>query len=292
MSRKLRLGLIQMRCARERAGNLDKAASMLAQAAEAGVQVAIMPELFASDYFCQTEDTALFDLAEPIPGQTTDALSECARKLGIVVVGSVFERRAAGVYHNTSMVFDEAGQMGELYRKMHIPDDPQFLEKFYFTPGDTGFKVHPTRHARIGTLVCWEQWYPEAARLTALRGAELLCYPTAIGWLPADKAEFGEAQKTMWETIQRSHAIANGCFVAAVNRIGHEGPADGGIEFWGRSFVADPYGRVVAQGGEDTEEVIVAALDLALIETTRQHWPFFRDRRIDAYGGLLKRFDD
>jgi N-carbamoylputrescine amidase len=190
------------------------------------------------------------------------------------------------------MVFDEQGRMGELYRKMHIPDDPQYLEKFYFTPGDTGFKVHPTTHARIGTLVCWDQWYPEAARLTALKGAELLCYPTAIGWLPADKEEFGEAQAGMWETIQRSHAIANGCYVVAVNRIGHEGPADGGIEFWGGSFVADPYGRVVVRGSRDTEEVIVAEIDPGLVERTRQHWPFFRDRRIDAYGGLLNRFDD
>lgn len=290
MSRTVKLGLIQMRCSRDRNESLAKAAALLDQAASQGVQIAVLPELFASDYFCQTEDIALFDLAEPIPGETTALLAERAKALGMVIVGSVFERRAAGVYHNTSMVFSEQGEMGELYRKMHIPDDPLFLEKFYFTPGDTGFKVHQTRHASLGTLVCWDQWYPEAARLTAMQGAEILCYPTAIGWHPAEKAEFGEAQASMWETIQRSHAIANGCFVAAVNRIGHEGPADGGIEFWGSSFIADPYGRILAKGSSDQEEVISADVDLSLIETTRQNWPFFRDRRIDAYDGLLKRF--
>jgi len=290
MKRTVKLGLIQMRCSRDRRASLDKAAAMLHQAAAQGVQIAVMPELFASDYFCQTEEHALFDLAEPIPGETTTMLAQSARSNKMTIVGSVFERRAAGLYHNTSMVFDEQGQMGELYRKMHIPDDPLFLEKFYFTPGDTGFKAHQTRHATLGTLICWDQWYPEAARLTAMQGAEILCYPTAIGWHPSEKAEFGEAQASMWETSQRSHAIANGCFVAAVNRVGHEGPADGGIEFWGGSFVADPYGRVLARGSVDREEVITAELDLSLIETTRQNWPFFRDRRIDAYDGLLKRF--
>lgn len=284
------IGLIQMQCSRDRNASLDKACAMLKQAASEGVQLAVMPELFASDYFCQTENAELFELAESIPGDTTNMLAKTAKETGMVIVGSVFERRAAGVYHNTSMVFHETGQMGELYRKMHIPDDPQFMEKYYFTPGDTGFKAHDTKLAKIGTLICWDQWYPEAARLTALQGAEILCYPTAIGWLPADKAEYGEAQASMWETMQRSHAIANGCFVAAVNRIGHEGPADGGIEFWGSSFIADPYGRILAKGSVDKEEVIVAEIDLSLIETTRQNWPFFRDRRIDAYGGLLKRF--
>jgi len=290
MKRTVKVGLIQMRCSRDRRASLDKAASLLKQAAAQGVQVAVMPELFASDYFCQTEEHALFDLAEPIPGETTTMLAESARSNNMVIVGSVFERRTAGIYHNTSMVFDEQGRMGELYRKMHIPDDPLFLEKFYFTPGDTGFKAHQTRHATLGTLICWDQWYPEAARLTAMQGAEILCYPTAIGWHPAEKAEYGEAQASMWETIQRSHAIANGCFVVAVNRVGHEGPADGGIEFWGGSFVADPYGRVLARGSVDQEQVITAELDLSLIEMTRQNWPFFRDRRIDAYDGLLKRF--
>ena len=290
MSRKVKLGLIQMRCSRDRSESLAKAASMLDEAASQGVQIAVMPELFTSDYFCQTEDIALFDLAEPIPGDTTALLAERAKANGMIIVGSVFERRTAGLYHNTSMVFSEQGEMGELYRKMHIPDDPLFLEKFYFTPGDTGFKAHQTKHAVLGTLICWDQWYPEAARLTAMQGAEILCYPTAIGWHPAEKDEYGEAQSSMWETIQRSHAIANGCFVAAVNRIGHEGPADGGIEFWGGSFIADPYGRILAKGSTDKEEVITAEVDLALIETTRQNWPFFRDRRIDAYDGLLKRF--
>jgi len=292
MSRSVKLGLIQMRCSRDRSTSLEKAAALLQQAAEQGVQIAVMPELFASDYFCQVEDVDLFALAESIPGETTDMLAESARSYGMIIVGSVFERRAAGIYHNTSMVFDEQGQMGKLYRKMHIPDDPLFLEKFYFTPGDTGFVVHKTRLASLGTLICWDQWYPEAARLTALQGAEILCYPTAIGWHPAEKAEYGEAQSGMWETIQRSHAIANGCFVAAVNRVGHEGAADGGIEFWGSSFVADPYGRVLARGSVDQEQVIVAELDLSLIEKTRQNWPFFRDRRIDAYDGLLKRFGE
>ncbi|MCB1672706.1 MAG: carbon-nitrogen hydrolase [Gammaproteobacteria bacterium] len=290
MSRHIRLGLIQMSCSRDRDTSFATASRLLEQAAEQGVQIAIMPELFASDYFCQTEDTALFDIAEPIPGPTTELLAACAARHKLVIVGSVFERRTAGIYHNTSMVFDEQGGMSELYRKMHIPDDPLFLEKYYFTPGDTGFKAHQTSHARLGTLICWDQWYPEAARLTALQGAEILCYPTAIGWHPAEKAEYGEAQAGMWETIQRSHAIANGCFVAAVNRIGHEGAADGGIEFWGSSFVADPYGRVLAKGSVDREEVVIAEVDLGLIERTRQNWPFFRDRRIDAYQGLLNRF--
>lgn len=284
------VGLIQMRCSRDRSASIAKACAMLKQAASKGVQVAIMPELFASDYFCQTQDMELFKLAETIPGETTDVLSKMAKETGMIIVGSVFEHRAPGVYHNTSMVFDETGGMGELYRKMHIPDDPQFLEKYYFTPGDTGFKVHDTKLAKLGTLICWDQWYPEAARLTAMQGAEILCYPTAIGWLPADKAEYGIAMASMWETMQRSHAIANGCFVAAVNRIGHEGPEHGGIEFWGSSFIADPYGRILAKGSVDQEEIVIADVDLSLIEKTRQNWPFFRDRRIDAYGGLLNRF--
>lgn len=279
-----------MRCSRDRSASMGKACAMLKQAAGMGVRLAVMPELFASDYFCQTEDLGLFKLAEPIPGETTDMLSKMAKETGMVIVGSVFERRTAGIYHNTSMVFHETGEMSELYRKMHIPDDPLFLEKYYFTPGDTGFKVHDTKLAKVGTLICWDQWYPEAARLTAMQGAEILCYPTAIGWHPAEKAEYGLAQASMWETIQRSHAIANGCFVAATNRIGHEGPEHGGIEFWGSSFIADPYGRILAKGSVDKEEVVVADLDLSLIEKTRQNWPFFRDRRIDAYGGLLNRF--
>lgn len=290
MGKQLKIGLIQMRCSRDRRKSLEKASTMLKQAASEKVQIAILPELFASDYFCQTEDVDLFDLAENIPGETTQMLAQHARDLELVIVGSVFERRAAGIYHNTSMVFDEYGNMSELYRKMHIPDDPLFLEKFYFTPGDTGFRAHSTKHAKLGTLVCWDQWYPEAARLTAMAGAEILCYPTAIGWHPAEKAEYGDAQASMWETMQRSHAIANGCFVAAVNRVGHEGPAEGGIEFWGSSFIADPYGRIIAKGSTSDEQLVTAEIDLGLIENTRQNWPFFRDRRIDAYGDILKRF--
>jgi N-carbamoylputrescine amidase len=284
------IGLIQMSCSRDRQVSIAKACAMLRQAATQGVQLAVMPELFASDYFCQTEDAELFDLAESIPGETTNALAQIAKETGMVIVGSVFERRVAGVYHNTSMVFDENGKMGRLYRKMHIPDDPQFMEKYYFTEGDTGFMAHDTKLAKIGTLICWDQWYPEAARLTAMQGAEILCYPTAIGWLPADKAEYGEAMASMWETMQRSHAVANGCFVAAVNRIGFEGTKERGIEFWGSSFIADPYGRILAKGSVDKEEIITASIDLSLIEQTRRNWPFFRDRRIDAYGGLLERF--
>src|SRR5215210_5826647 len=248
-----------------------------------GAVPASPPELFRTQYFCQVEDPALFDLAEPIPGPTTEALAAVAREAGLVVVGSVFERRTAGVYHNSAVVLDADGSLCGLYRKMHIPDDPLYYEKYYFTPGDLGFQAFATRYATIGTLVCWDQWYPEAARLTALRGAEVLFYPTAIGWQPKEKAEFGAAQADAWQTVQRAHAIANGVYVAAVNRVGHEGPADGGLEFWGGSFVADPFGRVLARAGSDTEEILIARCDPHLQEETRRHWPFLRDRRIDAY---------
>ena len=234
---------------------------MLREAASKGAQVACLPELFRTQYFCQAEDAARFDLAEPIPGPTTEALADVARDAGMVVVGSIFEKRAAGVYHNTAVVLDADGTLRGRYRKMHIPDDPLYYEKYYFTPGDLGFQAFATRFARVGTLVCWDQWYPEAARLTALKGAEILFYPTAIGWHPAEKAEFGAAQTSAWETIQRSHAIANGVYVAAVNRIGHEGAAGGGLEFWGGSFLADPFGRIVARAGHDTEEVLIADCD-------------------------------
>jgi N-carbamoylputrescine amidase len=286
------IGLVQMRCSLDPEDNLRRASDGLREAARRGAQVACLPELFRSQYFCQKEDAANFDLAEPIPGPSTEALAGVARGTGMVVVGSVFERRAAGVYHNTAVVFDADGSTRGLYRKMHIPDDPLYYEKYYFTPGDLGFRTFPTRYAQVGTLVCWDQWYPEAARLTALRGAEVLFYPTAIGWHPAEKAEFGEAQASAWETVQRSHAICNGVYVGAVNRVGHEGPADGGLEFWGGSFVADPFGRVLARAGRDTEEVLVVTCDPRLQEETRRNWPFLRDRRIDAYGPITQRFLD
>ena len=286
------VGLIQMRCSVDPEDNVRRGYAMLRTAAERGVQVACLPELFRTQYFCQAEDAARFDLAEPIPGPTTDALAQLARETGMVVVGSVFERRTPGIYHNTAVVLDVDGTLRGRYRKMHIPDDPLYYEKYYFTPGDLGFQAFETRHARVGTLVCWDQWYPEAARLTALRGAEILFYPTAIGWHPAEKAEFGAAQSSAWETIQRSHAIANGVYVAAVNRVGHEGPPGGGLEFWGGSFVADPFGRVIARAGAVDEEILIATCDPKLQEETRRNWPFLRDRRIDAYAPITQRFLD
>ncbi|HEV3165050.1 MAG TPA: carbon-nitrogen hydrolase [Isosphaeraceae bacterium] len=284
------VALIQMRCSADSDDNLRRACEALRQAARQGAQVACLPELFRTPYFCQVQDPDRFDLAEPVPGPTTDALASVARELGVVVVGSVFERRAAGVYHNTAVVLDADGSLAGRYRKMHIPDDPLYFEKYYFTPGDLGFQAIATRFARVGTLVCWDQWYPEAARLTALLGAEILVYPTAIGWHPAEKAEFGAAQADAWETIQRSHAIANGVYVAVVNRIGHEGAASAGLEFWGRSFVADPFGRILARASTDAEEVLTVRCDPQLLEETRRHWPFLRDRRIDAYEGITSRW--
>jgi len=292
MSRPFRVALIQMRCSTDPDDNVLRACAMLRDAASRGAQVACLPELFRTQYFCQTEDPNRFDLAEPIPGPTTLALAGVARETGMVVVGSIFEKRAAGVYHNTAVVLDADGTLLGRYRKMHIPDDPLYYEKYYFTPGDLGFKTFPTRFGRVGTLVCWDQWYPEAARLTALKGAEILFYPTAIGWHPAEKAEFGAAQASAWETIQRSHAIANGVYVGAVNRIGHEGPSGGGLEFWGGSFLADPFGRVLARAGRDTEEILLAECDPKLQEETRRNWPFLRDRRIDAYAQITQRFLD
>ena len=286
----MRLGLVQMRCSTDAAKNLARACDFLREAAREGATVACLPELFRTQYFCQTEDPATFDLAEAIPGPSSEALSAVARETGMVVVGSLFERRAAGVYHNSAVVFDRDGSTRGLYRKMHIPDDPLYYEKYYFTPGDLGFQAFDTASGSIGTLVCWDQWYPEAARLTALKGAEVLFYPTAIGWHPKEKAEYGEAQHDAWHTMQRAHAISNGVYVAAVNRIGHEGPKDGGIEFWGGSFVADPFGRVIARAGYDEETVLIVETDPKLSEETRRHWPFLRDRRIDAYGPILQRF--
>jgi N-carbamoylputrescine amidase len=283
------VGLVQSATSRDRAENVDKTVGKIRDAASRGATIVCLQELFASPYFCQVEDTALFDLAEPVPGPTTSAVSKVAKELGVTVVASVFERRAPGVCHNTAVVIGPKGDELGRYRKMHIPDDPQYYEKFYFTPGDLGFVACPTETAVLGPLVCWDQWYPEAARLTALRGAEILCYPTAIGWLPQDKAEYGAAQLAAWQTMQRSHAIANGVFVVAVNRVGVEKAGTSEIEFWGRSFVCDPSGVVLAEAGSG-EEVLVVPCDLDKIEAARRGWPFLRDRRIDAFSGLIERW--
>jgi len=286
------IGLVQMRMGSDPAANLDRAVSHIREAARRGARVVCLPELFRTPYFCQREDAALFDLAEPIPGPTSDALAKIARELGVVVVASLFERRAAGVYHNTAVVLDADGTERGRYRKMHIPDDPLYYEKFYFTPGDLGFRAFDTAVGKVGTLVCWDQWYPEAARLTALAGADVLFYPTAIGWHPREKAEYGAAQVNAWQVMQRAHAIANGVYVAAVNRVGHEGSADGGIEFWGTSFVSDPFGVVIAEAPRDDEAVLVVECDRTHLEDVRRNWPFLRDRRIDAYAPISKRLLD
>src|SRR6202158_5285011 len=293
-----------MSCGPEPEQNLAKALERMADAAGRGAQVVCLPELFQTQYFCQREDHSLFDLAEPIPGPASDKLAAAARKHGVVLIASLFEKRAAGVYHNTAAIFDSDGSLRGLYRKMHIPDDPLYYEKFYFTPGDLGFRALDTTAGRLGTLVCWDQWYPEGARLTALQGAHVLFYPTAIGWHPAEKAEFGVAQHDAWRTIQRAHAIANGVYVAACTRVGFEpstasplslppltgGDQEGGIEFFGNSFIADPFGRILAKASSDKEEIITAVCDPAIQEQTRRWWPFLRDRRIDAYGGITERF--
>jgi N-carbamoylputrescine amidase len=289
---KFTLGLIQLKCDAKPARNLDLAIGHIEQAARLGAEIICLPELFLSPYFCQETRIELFDLAEPIPGPTTERLGLLARSLGKVIVASLFEKRAAGIYHNTAVVFDADGTLLGLYRKMHIPDDPLYHEKYYFTPGDLGFRAFDTRFGRIGVLVCWDQWFPEAARLTAMQGAQVLLYPTAIGWHPREKAEFGIQQHSAWETIQRAHAIANGAYVAAVNRTGHEGPADAGLEFWGASFVSDPFGVVLAKGSHGQEEILIADCDSKHSEEVRRNWPFLRDRRIDAYGGLTKRWDE
>jgi N-carbamoylputrescine amidase len=286
------VALVQMRCAPDRDTNLRRAVEQIHAAAGQGAQIVCLPELFLGPYFCQREDAGLFDLAEPIPGPSSEKLAQAARAAGVAVVGSLFERRTAGVYHNTAAVFDADGSLLGLYRKMHIPDDPLYFEKYYFTPGDLGFKVFDTKFGRVGTLVCWDQWYPEAARLTALRGAEILVYPTAIGWHPKEKAQYGTAQQQAWELMQRAHAVSNGVYVAAVNRVGHEGPDDSGLEFWGNSFVSDPFGVLLRRGGHDHEELLIAECDRRHMEEVRRNWPFFRDRRIDAYGEITKRVID
>ncbi len=291
---RFQVGLVQMAMSGDPAQNTATAAARIAEAAGRGAQVICLPEMYRTPYFCQSETHAHFDLAEGLDGPSVQALAPVARRLGVAVVVPIFERRAPGLYHNTAVILDADGSVAGVYRKMHIPDDPAFYEKFYFTPGDLGFKAVDTRHGRIGTLICWDQWYPEAARLTALAGAAAIFYPTAIGWHPAEKAEFGAAQRDAWKTVQRAHAIANGCYVASVNRVGHEREqaGDAGLEFWGTSFVCDPFGVVVAEGSTDREEILVATVDLGRIEETRRHWPFLRDRRIDAYGDLTRRFRD
>jgi len=288
----VKLGLIQTACSADPDANLKKTLALADRAAQRGAQIICTQELFRSQYFCQSEDHKNFKLAEPIPGPTTDAFCKLAKKHKVVVIASLFEKRAAGVYHNTAAVIDADGSLLGRYRKMHIPDDPLYYEKFYFTPGDLGFKAWPTRYGKIGVLICWDQWYPEAARLTALQGAQILFYPTAIGWHPGEKKKDGERQHDAWETIQRSHAIANGCYVAVANRIGHEKLAGKGIEFWGQSFVAGTSGEILARAGAAKEEILIVPVDLAVVDTARTHWPFLRDRRIDAYGNLMKRFVD
>ena len=293
-NRVINVGLVQMSMSADADENVKKAVARVAEAKKAGADVVCLPELYRSPYFCQKEDARLFDLAEPVPGPSTEALGRAAREAGVVVVAPIFEKRALGLYHNTAAIIDTTGEVAGLYRKMHIPDDPAFYEKFYFTPGDLGFRAIDTQKGKIGTLICWDQWYPEGARLTALQGAVVLFFPTAIGWHPHEKAEHGVPQRDAWRTIQRGHAIANGVYVAAVNRVGHEIPPEGGpgLEFWGSSFVADPFGVVVAEASTEKEEILVAKVDLGRIEEVRRNWPFLRDRRIDAYGGIERRFID
>jgi N-carbamoylputrescine amidase len=298
-TRKYNVGLVQMRMGPDPEANFASAVERIREAARLGANIVCLPELFRTQYFCQRQDIRLFDLAEPVPGPSTARLAKVAREARVVVIASLFERRAPGLYHNTAVTLNADGTIAGVYRKMHIPDDPLYFEKYYFAPGDLGFQAVDTAFGRVGTLVCWDQWYPEAARLTALQGAEVLFYPTAIGWHPAEKDEFGAAQVDAWQTIQRSHAIANGVYVASVNRVGVEhgdvlgnrasGP---GIEFWGGSFLADPFGRVIAQASHDKEEILMGEIDLGLIEETRRNWPFLRDRRIDAYAPITKRFLD
>jgi N-carbamoylputrescine amidase len=299
VSEKFQLGLLQMSASPDPDRNFQHAIDQVHEAARKGAQIVCLPELFQTQYFCQREDAALFDLAEPIPGPATAKLSEVAKELKVVLIASLFEKRAPGVYHNTAVMIDSDGTLRGIYRKMHIPDDPLYYEKYYFTPGDLGFKAFDTSVGRVGTLVCWDQWYPEGARLTALQGAQVLFYPTAIGWHPDEKAQYGETQHDAWQTIQRAHAIANGVYVAVVNRVGFENgdirgnKAQGrGLEFWGGSFVADPFGRVIAKGSHDKEDILIAEVDSRVLEDTRRNWPFLRDRRIDAYAPITSRLID
>jgi N-carbamoylputrescine amidase len=289
----VRLGLLQAQCSSDPAANLKKNLEMAERAAKQGAQIICTQELFRSQYFCQAEEHENFKLAEPIPGPSTAAFQKIAKKHGVVIIVSLFEKRASGLYHNTAAVIDADGKLLGIYRKMHIPDDPLYYEKFYFTPGDLGFKAWQTKFGKIGVLVCWDQWYPEGARLTAMQGAEILFYPTAIGWHPKEKAEHGSKQHGAWELIQRSHAVANGCYVAVPNRVGIETPVGGdGIEFWGQSFVAGTSGELLAKASHNKEEILIVPVDLSKVDITRTHWPFLRDRRIDAYSDLTKRLID
>ncbi len=290
---KVTLGLIQMRCTPHPEENLAHALDKVREAASKGANIICLQELFRSQYFCQVEDHDNFKLAEKIPGQSTQTLTDLARELKVVIIASLFEKRDAGVYHNTAVIIDADGALLGKYRKMHIPDDPLFYEKFYFTPGDLGFLSWKTAYGQIGVCICWDQWYPEAARLTALHGAQIIFYPTAIGWHPSEKEKFGQQQHDSWETIQRSHAIANGCFVASPNRVGHEAPNGGeGIQFWGQSFICNPGGQIIAKAGSADEEILISEIDLANVDLQRTHWPFLRDRRIDAYSDINKRLID
>lgn len=287
---RFKIGLVQMSCSTSSDANLERAIAGIKEAASKGAEIVCLPELFRSQYFCREENPDTFSLAESIPGPSTEALSAVAKSLQVSIVASLFEKRAQGLYHNTAAIIDADGSLLGIYRKMHIPDDPLYYEKYYFTPGDLGFQNFETRFSRIGVLVCWDQWYPEGARITSMQGANVLFYPTAIGWHPYEKKEFGAAQLDAWRTIQRAHAIANGVFVAAVNRTGFEGPADNGLEFWGNSFVADPFGRVIAQGNDHEETVVVVECDPKNMDEVRKNWPFLRDRRIDAYAPITQRW--
>lgn len=292
--KKYAVGLVQMGATPDPKENLDRAVARVRDAAKRGAQVICLPELFRSQYFCQSEDARLFDLAEPVPGPSTDTFGLLARELQVAIVVPVFEKRTHGLYHNSAAVMDRDGAMAGFYRKMHIPDDPAYYEKYYFTPGDLGFKAIETSFARISVLICWDQWYPEGARLSSLLGSSILFFPTAIGWHPAEKEKYGSAQRDAWQTVQRGHAVANGIYVAAVNRIGLEKPVpnSAGIEFWGSSFIADPQGVILAQASIDKEETLIAEVDLSHLEDIRRNWPFLRDRRVDAYGGITERFLD
>lgn len=292
MNNKYTIGLLQLAFSADTNDNLNKTLSWVEKAAKQGAQIICLPELYRSQYFCQKEDSSLFDLAETIPGPSTDAFQKAAKNLNVSIVVPLFEKRAPGVYHNSAVIIDAGGEILGTYRKMHIPDDPFYYEKYYFTPGDLGFKSFQTKFGKVGTLICWDQWYPEGARLTALKGAVVLFYPTAIGWHPAEKERYGAAQRESWITIQRSHAIANGVYVASANRIGLEKPIPGtdGIQFWGSSFICDPQGVFIARASEDKEEILLAEVDTNHLETIRRNWPFLRDRRIDAYGDITKRF--
>ena len=289
MSESFTIAVVQMKIAADPATNMAKAEAAIAEAAKSGAQIVCLPELFLGPYFCQVEDANLFDLAEAVPGPHSEILGRAAKQYGVVVVGSIFERHMAGIYFNTATVHDADGSYLGKYRKTHIPDDPLYYEKYYFTPGDLGFKCFNTKYAKVGTLVCWDQWYPEAARLTALQGAEVIFYPTAIGWHPKEKAQYGEAQHGAWETSMRGHAVANGLYVAAANRIGHEGSGDAGIQFWGQSFVSGPQGQILKKASTDREEIVLQSCNRRTLEDVRRNWPFFRDRRIDIYDGITKR---